>query len=70
MNSIAAMCMVRWKEGSKEFTVRVISHESRGYHVVTIPWPVMEALGEPERVTFKMKENNRVEIEAVEENRS
>ena len=64
------MRMVRWKEGAKEFTVRVISHESRGYDVVTIPGPVMEALGEPERVTFKIKGNNRVEIEAVEENRS
>ena len=64
------MCMVRWNEGSKEFTVRVISHKSRGYHVVTIPGPVMEALGEPEKVTFEIKDKNRVEIEAVEENRS
>ncbi|MDG6908468.1 MAG: hypothetical protein JRN20_22080 [Nitrososphaerota archaeon] len=62
--------MVRWKEGSREFAVRVISHESRGYHTVTIPGPVMEALGEPERITFKIKEQDRVEVEAVEDNMS
>ncbi|HVB11920.1 MAG TPA: hypothetical protein VNE86_02210 [Nitrososphaerales archaeon] len=56
--------MPRWKEGSREFTFSVNSHETRG-HQCTIPKPVIEALGEPERITFMIK-GKRVEVEAAE----
>ena len=48
--------MPTWKKGSTEFTVRIISHKSRGYYVVTIPMPVIEALGEPRKIAFVITE--------------
>jgi len=57
--------MPRWKEGSREFTVRINSHETRGYQC-TIPRPVIEALGEPERITFFV-EGKKVKIEPAED---
>ena len=48
--------MPTWKKGSTEFTVRIILHKSRGYYVVTIPMPVIEALGEPRKIAFVITE--------------
>ncbi len=56
--------MPKWKEGATEFTVGVGYSEIRGY-ACTIPRPVIEALGEPERITFMIK-GKRVEVEAAE----
>ena len=57
--------MPKWKEGATEFTVEVGYSENRGY-ACTIPKPVIEVLGEPERITFIIK-GKRVEIESTEE---
>ncbi|MCE9652620.1 MAG: hypothetical protein K8Q89_06145 [Nitrosarchaeum sp.] len=43
--------MPKWKKDAKEFTVSVNFNESRGYQS-SIPKPVIEALGEPENITF------------------
>ena len=56
--------MPRWKKGSKKFAVKVISHKSRGYYEVTISKPVMEALGEPPKIRFKII-GKRVKVEPV-----
>jgi bifunctional DNA-binding transcriptional regulator/antitoxin component of YhaV-PrlF toxin-antitoxin module len=57
--------MPRWKEGSLEFTVSVNSHETRGYQC-TIPKPVIEVLGDPEKITFVIK-GRKVEIVPAED---
>ena len=56
--------MPRWKEGSREFTVSVNSHETRGYQCI-IPKPVIEVLGDPEKITFVIK-GRKVEVFGVE----
>ncbi len=55
--------MPKWKKGAKEFTVSVNFHEVRGY-AATIPKPVAEHLGKPERITYTLK-RERVEIRAA-----
>lgn len=57
--------MPRWKEGTSEFTVTVNKHEHRGYQV-NIPKPIMEVLGEPDKITFEITKGKKVEIEAAE----
>jgi len=41
----------KWKENAKEFTVSVNYNENRGFQS-SIPKPIMEILGDPEKVTF------------------
>jgi len=41
----------KWKKDAKEFTVSVNHNESRGYQS-SIPKPIIEALGEPQNITF------------------
>jgi len=43
--------MPKWKKDAKEFTVSVNFNESRGYQS-SIPKPVIDVLGEPEKVMF------------------
>ena len=43
--------MPKWKKDAKEFTVSVNFNQARGYQS-SIPKPVMEALGEPQTLTF------------------
>jgi hypothetical protein len=57
--------MPKWKEGSTEFTVSVGYSEKRGY-ACTIPRPVIEALGEPERIIFVVK-RKKIEIVPAED---
>jgi len=57
--------MPKWKEGATEFTVAVSHHETRGYQS-NIPKPIMDLLGEPEKMKFAIK-GKRVEMFAVEE---
>ena len=52
--------MPKWKEGATEFTVGVGYSENRGY-ACTIPKPVIEVLGDPEKITFVIK-GKKVEI--------
>ncbi|MCL4517737.1 MAG: hypothetical protein M1587_00905 [Thaumarchaeota archaeon] len=60
------MNMPRWKKGTTKFTARVISHKSRGYYEVTIPKPIIEALGDPRKIAFKIK-GKRVKVEPVKD---
>ena len=41
----------KWKEDAKEFTVSVNYNEMRGYQS-SIPRPIMDLLGDPEKITF------------------
>lgn len=43
--------MPKWKKDAKEFTVSVNYNEVRGYQS-SIPKPVIEELGEPDKVKF------------------
>lgn len=47
----------KWKKDAKEFTVSVNYNESRGYQS-SIPKPVIEALGEPNTITFELNGKN------------
>ena len=55
--------MPKWKKDAREFTVGVSFHEVRGY-AATIPKPVAEHLGSPERVTFIIR-REKVEVRAA-----
>ena len=57
--------MPKWKEGATEFTVGVNFNEKRGY-ACAIPKPIIEALGEPKKLTFKLK-GKKIEVEAGSE---
>lgn len=43
--------MPKWKKDAKEFTVSVNYNEIRGYQS-SIPKPIMDVLGAPDKVTF------------------
>jgi len=45
--------MPKWKKDAKEFTVSVNYNDSRGYQS-SIPKPIIEALGDPETITFEI----------------
>ena len=61
--------MPKWKRDASHFTVGVNHNATRGYQS-SIPKPVMEALGNPSRITFLIKPRKRVEIVAAEDKRS
>ena len=49
--------MPKWKEDAKEFTVSVNYNEIRGYQS-SIPRPIMDLLGDPEKITFVVSGTN------------
>ena len=49
--------MPKWKKDAKEFTVSVNFNESRGYQS-SIPKPIIDALGDPDKVTFVIDGKN------------
>ena len=55
----------KWKDDAKEFTVSVNYNESRGYQS-SIPKPIMDLLGDPEKVTFVVSGDNIKIIPAKE----
>ena len=57
--------MPKWKKDATEFTVSLGFNEIKGYWC-TIPKPVVEALGTPKRITFKLK-GKKAEIESSTE---
>jgi len=57
----------KWKRDATEFTVGVNYNKTRGYQS-TIPKPVIETLGNPDRITFIIKPKKRVELVAGMEN--
>jgi len=54
----------RWKKGSDHFTVSVNHNETRGYQS-SIPKPVMQALGNPSKITFLIKPKRKIELIAA-----
>ena len=46
--------MTTWKKDETEFTVSVNYNDERGYQS-TIPKPIMEILGNPDKITFVKK---------------
>ncbi len=62
--------MPKWKKDASAFTVGVNHNETRGYQS-SIPKPVMETLGNPDRITFLIKPKKKVELVAADsQNRS
>jgi len=53
----------KWKKDADHFTVSVNHHETRGYQS-SIPKPVMETLGNPDKITFVVKPKKKVEVVA------
>lgn len=53
--------MPKWKKDATEFTVSVNHNETRGYQS-SIPKPVMDTLGNPDRITFLIKPRKKVEV--------
>ena len=54
----------KWKKDEREFTVSVTYHEHRGCQSY-LPKPIMEMLGNPKKIKFIVKDNNKIEIESV-----
>lgn len=53
--------MPKWKKDANQFTVSVNHNETRGYQS-SIPKPVMETLGNPDKITFVVKPKKKVEV--------
>ena len=51
----------KWKKDANEFTVSVNHNTRRGYQS-SIPKPVMQTLGNPEKITFVLRPKKKVEI--------
>jgi hypothetical protein len=58
------LSLPKWKKDANEFTVGVNHNEIRGYQS-SIPKPVMETLGNPDKITFVVKPKNKVEVQAA-----
>ena len=52
--------MTRWKKGETKFTVSLFVDKSRG-SLCIVPKPIVELLGEPDKVTFQIK-NNKITV--------
>ena len=53
--------MTKWKKDAKEFTVSVNYHEHRGYQS-TIPKPIIEILGEPDKIKFAVNNDKTITL--------
>lgn len=60
--------MPKWKKDATQFTVSVNHNETRGYQS-SIPKPVMETLGSPDKITFLITPKKRIEIIAGQTSR-
>ena len=47
--------MPKWKTGETEFSVSV-SNDGNGSNVCRIPKPIMEKMGQPDRIRFVIKD--------------
>ena len=59
--------MPKWKEGATEFTVSLGKNKIKGYWV-TVPKPIVNLLGEPDKVTFEVK-GKKVEVKSALESK-
>ena len=53
--------MTRWKSDATEFTVK-LSFDGRNSTSCRIPKPILEILGNPESLTFRVK-NNKITVD-------
>ena len=53
--------LTRWKKNETEFSVK-LSFDGRNSMSCRIPKPILEMLGEPESITFRIK-NNRIVVD-------
>lgn len=60
--------MPKWKKDAKEFTVGVNFNEDRGYQS-SIPKPIIDVLGDPEKITFVI-DGSKVKIIPAKQNES
>ena len=58
--------MPKWKEGATEFTVSLGENKVKGYWE-TVPKPIVELLGTPEKITFMVKSKGKIEVEPFTE---
>jgi hypothetical protein len=58
--------MPKWKKGADHFTVSVNHNAVHGFQS-TIPKPVMEVLGNPDKITFLVKPKKKIEVVAGED---
>ena len=58
--------MARWREDQTKFPVRIQYDDRRGCQI-TIPRPIVEKLNNPEKVTFEIKKNGKVEVSPTED---
>lgn len=56
--------MTKWKKDATEFTVNVARRNERMSNTACIPKPVMDFLGDPEALRFKIKNNRFIVLEA------
>lgn len=55
--------MPKWKKDAKEFEVAMNHNKKRDSFAVNLPKPVVEYLGRPNSVIFKIKKNGGVIVE-------
>ena len=63
---IYPMDMPKWKNNATEFSVNVNYNDQKGSST-RVPKPILEKLGNPEKITFVIGKNDRIEIEAFVE---
>ena len=58
--------MPKWKKGETEFSVSLGFDKKKGYWV-TVPKPIVQLLGEPDKITFEIK-GKKIEVSATSQN--
>lgn len=56
--------MPKWKADAKEFSVSVTYNEEKGSQI-RVPKPLLEKLGNPEKIKFVIGKNDKIEVEAL-----
>ena len=54
--------MPKWKDDAREFSVSVTYNELKGSQI-RVPKPILERLGNPEKIKFVIGRNDRIEVE-------
>jgi hypothetical protein len=62
VDRITVRIMPKWKEDAKEFSVSVTYNEEKGSQI-RVPKPILEKLGNPERIKFVIGKNDSIGIE-------
>lgn len=60
--AITPWVMPRWKKDAKEFPVVVNHIRDKDAYSCSLPKPLVEYLGKPDNVVFKIKKNGEVSV--------